>query len=838
MVERWGLGPEVDPHFDARVGRMAVSPAPGGERKASASGYIEFDGERPHEYLEGLMAALYGGSPGGSGILFRLAAWMGIHDRPLAWTQIDALRYLTTDPDCGVALPLHDFNPDRAAGGGPEALQRAIDRLHSLTGDKLKRARRIGLTVSFKFEVIAQRLQPMFEPGRLRRLLGAGEAWALEQSRHALFGGASPGWGGLGRLLAGGVGARRYDVQRLGLAGGFRPQLVRAMRELRDGAPQPPENAQAPPLDYGLPDVGGRGTIVGVVDFGCDFAHPSFRGGAGGTGSRILALWDQNSTGSEAPAATVRVNGQDLGLGYGRVFDRERIEAVLRNWQNTAPQDPMFPYRELGYDPDEHHYTRLPPGPGSGLPGAHGTAVMEIAAGGLRRPRAGQTEDAMPRGVAHEADIVFVQVRLHVQPDGRRELDLNDVVDGVAFVFHLADAEGRDCVVNLSLNTMSGPHDGDGYFERRLASLLRSGRAGAEAKGRAVVIASGNLPPTGDEMHRWQHLAGAAAVGSPFTFFWRMEPNDRTRNSVEIWYDAADAWLQVTLHAPDGTVLGPVAPGRAAELLVDGLAKGSMVGSRAMPDLDANAIAGLPGASEATLPGRHVILLAIEAEFESVANWKVVLEPVGAAGSAPPPGASIELHAWLERDDDGQSGLCREREPTSIKEIDRASTIGTLSCGRDPIVVGAYSTRTKVTGPWGLSGRGPPRRPKSEKKPDLSAPGQLLRLILSRHTADPIPVDEFSGTSMAAPFVTGTIACMYQVAPHLRLDDVRRILTGTVRPGPVNPDTQLQEPDGAQIAQETVRPGPKNPDNWDPEYGFGRLYPAEAVRRARMSVTP
>ena len=814
MVERWGLGPEVDPHFDARVGQMAVSPAPRGQHKASASGYIEFDGEQPHVYLEGLMAALYGESPGGSGMLFRLAAWMGIHDRPLAWTQIDALRYLTTDPDCGVALPLHDFNPDRASGGGPQALKRAIDRLHALTGGKLKRARRIGLTVSFKFEVIAQRLQPMFEPGRLRRLLGADERWALEQSRHALFGGASPGWGGLGRVLAGGVGARRFDVQRLGLAGGFRPQLVRAMRELRDDSPEPPGNAPAPPLDYGLPDVGGRGTIVGVVDFGCDFAHPSFRTAPNGTRTRILALWDQNSPDDEAPAATVRVNEHDLGLGYGRVFDRTQIEAVLHKWQSTAPQDPMFPYRELGYDPDEHHYTRRAPGPGSDLPGAHGTAVMEIAAGGVRRPRAGQNEHAMPRGVAHEADIVFVQVRLHAQPDGRRELDMNDVVDAVAFVFQFADAEGRDCVVNLSLNTMSGPHDGDGYFERRLASLLRSGRAGPEARGRAVVIASGNLPSTGDEMDRWQHLAGAAAVGSPFTFFWRMDASDRTRNSVEIWYDAADAWLQVTLHAPDGTVLGPVAPGRAAELLVDGLAKGSIVGSRAMPDLDANAIAGLPGASEATLPGRHVILLAIEAEFDSLVRWKVVLEPVGAAGSAPPPGASIELHAWLERDDDGQSGLCRQPEPTPIEEIDRASTIGTLSCGRDPIVVGAYSTRTKVAGPWGLSGRGPPRRPASEKKPDLSAPGLLLDLIRSRCAADPKPFGPFSGTSMAAPFVTGTIACMYQVAPHMRLDDVRRIL------------------------RETVRPGPKNPGTWNPEYGFGRLHPAEAVRLARETVAP
>src|SRR6185503_19773003 len=35
----------------------------------------------------------------------------------------------------------------------------------------------------------------------------------------------------------------------------------------------------------------GRGVVVAVLDWGCDFAHPAFRKPEGST--RLLALWDQ-----------------------------------------------------------------------------------------------------------------------------------------------------------------------------------------------------------------------------------------------------------------------------------------------------------------------------------------------------------------------------------------------------------------------------------------------------------------------------------------------------------------------------------------------------------------
>ncbi len=39
-------------------------------------------------------------------------------------------------------------------------------------------------------------------------------------------------------------------------------------------------------------EVTGRGVVIGLVDVGCDFAHPHFRQPDGST--RLLALWDQS----------------------------------------------------------------------------------------------------------------------------------------------------------------------------------------------------------------------------------------------------------------------------------------------------------------------------------------------------------------------------------------------------------------------------------------------------------------------------------------------------------------------------------------------------------------
>jgi hypothetical protein len=111
----------------------------------------------------------------------------------------------------------------------------------------------------------------------------------------------------------------------------------------------------------------GEGVVLGIIDYGCDFAHRNFRNSNGTT--RIEALWDQ-SPGLQAMG----------DVQYGRVYSKSAIDSALKSKQ---------PYDVLGYDPDP---ARL---------GMHGTHVMDIAAGN-------GAGSGIP-GVAPKTTIVFVQ---------------------------------------------------------------------------------------------------------------------------------------------------------------------------------------------------------------------------------------------------------------------------------------------------------------------------------------------------------------------------------------------------------------------------------------------
>jgi hypothetical protein len=823
---RHGLGPRIDPSYDAEVGRVRAALASGQTRSSPARGYIELLTRRdgvpglpwtPYDQLVALFAVVYGLPT----VMLRRFVVLRIGEAPLVWTQITRLRYLTTDSVTGVALPLYSFNPDitgsfKSAQG---ALQffRQLRRLRRLTDGKLERASAIGLTVDFDFTVGAERLAAALPSLDITKI---GEP--LQRPRiidEILFG-------------KGGAGSRSQDQQHmidthdLALSGGVSAHLKNAMRELRFGNCYP--STPVPSLDYGMSETG-RGVIVGVVDFGCDFAHPSFCDATDRTRSRILTLWDQNDhpetdlgtpiVAPDPPAATV--NGEVCQFGFGRVFTRDKINHVLKQWREGHADDRAWPYRALGYDPNDNYYVSRRP------EGVHGTLVLDIAAGGRRSCCPNRPPDnPTVAGVAPQSDLVFVQIRTERQPDGRRVLDANDVVDAVAFIFHLADRLERPCAVNVSLNTMSGPHDGDGHLERRLAALMRSGRAGGDVRGRSMVIAAGNLPYWETAGRYWQHISDQVTPDHPFEFFWNLSfaKSDLTRNSLEIWYDASDAWLEVSLEHPTAGPVATVGPGLAAEISDAGRVVGSVIGSRFRPlirDNDELRKAGPRLPESDFTPGRHVIFISLDPHPNGLVIWKIKLKLVSSSArnrESDPGAGPVRFHAWLERDDEGQTGIARTDDASDSSQVspqDRPSTLGTLSCGDEPIVVTAYDASHSIIRLSPHSAQGPPRH-QQIAKPDIAAPGEWIWLAQSK--ADNTCVWA-SGTSLAAPFVTGTIACLYEIEPQASMAQIKEVLFSTARKDIANP-----------------------PGAWCPQLGWGRLDPqaalAELHRRASAAAAP
>ena len=470
------------------------------------------------------------------------------------------------------------------------------------------------------------------------------------------------------------------NVLSLKMAKKLHPDVKFSVPEIRATAAQ---------LSQSLPDstrpIDGAGVIVGVVDYGCDFVHRNFRRADDTT--RLLYLWDQASPrGAMSPA----------GFGYGREFTAADINRALK------AEDP---YLFLAYDPGES---------------SHGTHVMDIAAGNGRA-----TGDP---GVAPNADLIFVQVASGDYEDEESFGNSRRLLEAVDYIFSKAGELGRPAVVNLSLGTHGGPHDGTTLVEQGFDTALQT-------PGRAVVISAGN------SRERGSHASGSVAPGQPRTLSWEISEGDKTDNELEIWYDGA-AKLLVTLVTPGGDRLGPVAAGKTVSINSQGARVGRIIHREQDPNTGANQIDSLLAR---VLPS---------------GVWQVELSAEG---------APVSFHAWIERDDYGQSRF-------SAPDVDPACTIGSISCGKHTIVVGSYDATVQGRDISGFSAEGPTR--KGAQKPEVCAPGHGVRAARSRGQGG---VKKW-GTSMAAPHVAGLVALLMQAAGRpLTVAEIRDALLRGVR---------------------------------------------------------
>jgi subtilisin family serine protease len=267
------------------------------------------------------------------------------------------------------------------------------------------------------------------------------------------------------------------------------------------------------------PSIGatGRDVVVGIVDFGCDFAHPDFRHADGRT--RLLALWDQGRY----------LNRTDNRYGYGAVYTQDMINRAL------ATRDP---YAALGYHPADFNL---------GAGGAHGTTVMGIAAG---NGRAGG-----PTGVAPAAELVFVNLATRSTRGLATLGDSVTVLEAVDFIARIAGS--RPWVINLSIGRHGGPHDGSTLVEQGLDAALMA------APGRAIVGSSGNY------FEDRVHASGQLRPGESRTLVFEVDKADVTPNELEIWYSSLDT-LIVEIRSPSEEATARVGLGQQASLVREG----------------------------------------------------------------------------------------------------------------------------------------------------------------------------------------------------------------------------------------------------------------------------
>ncbi len=527
---------------------------------------------------------------------------------------------------------------------------------------------------------------------------------------------------------------RHANVKSLKLASRLHKNLVFSVPEI--GASK---TMQAASLPTGTSPFTGKGVIVGVVDYGCDFVHNNFRH-ADGT-SRILFLWDQ----------TGGVNDlSPVGFGYGRQFDHAAINEALTNFD---------PYFAIQYRPGA---------------ASHGTHVMDIAAG-----NGNATGNS---GVAPEADLIFVNIA-HDDLEVDEISDLGEgetinfgnskmLLEAVDYIFTKAGELGRQAVVNISLGTNGGPHDGSTLAEQGFDVLLKE-------PARAIVVSAGNSHDGGG------HASKTVSQAQPVSLGWQIGANDFTANEVEIWYPGS-AEISVSITTPDGDSLASVTPGHTVTLSDDTGPVGRIVNRNGDPN-----------------NGDNQIDVVLSDRLKGL--WEVNLTTNSAA--------PIRFHAWIERDDFGQSRFVSS-------DVDPKMTIGSISCGKSTIAAASYITSNRLISSFSAEGT----TRDGKQKPEISAPGQALpgppsvtngilaaRALSQSSTRKP-------GTSMASPHVAGVVALLMQAAGRkLNIDEIREMLFKTARKATT----------GA---------------NWDSRFGFGRVDAAAALNQliglAAVSAAP
>lgn len=257
--------------------------------------------------------------------------------------------------------------------------------------------------------------------------------------------------------------------------------------------------------------VDGSGVVIGVVDNGFQIDSDDFKFASDST--KIMFYWDQrdDSTGSSP-----------IGYNYGREWTRSEINAG--NWTCCG---------EL-----------------------HGTHVAGIASGTGRSTGAGIPESTFV-GVAPGSDLILV----------RHRGDSKSMVDGLEYIRSKASDSTMPCVVNLSLESgwPDGPHDGWAWEEMKIDSLLEQ----QGPRPFLIVKSAGNEGYIygnsevnyhyGYRKAKRNHVSGSGPGYFNVDIPARSWPAMNEHCYISIWYDEGDT-CEITVCSPD-TCWNPIPSG-------------------------------------------------------------------------------------------------------------------------------------------------------------------------------------------------------------------------------------------------------------------------------------
>lgn len=482
----------------------------------------------------------------------------------------------------------------------------------------------------------------------------------------------------------------------------------------------------------------GKGVVLGVIDSGVELAHPDFQDSTGKT--RVLYVWDQG--------VTYDPNRQAENYTYGQEWDSTDINAGLSTHDDKA--------NEFGH--------------GSNVTGA--AASNGLAKGNIK-------------GVAPEVNIISVAT------DFRKPNWLQTVAEAVDYIYAKADSLGMPCVINASIGTYIGSHDGLDIAARLIDRLIKA------KEGRAFVCAAGNAakipfhlqhqPANNDTLFSWFEHSNSQHSGLGGIYF-------------EIWSDTNDFDnIHFALGADKVSGGNYQFRGRTA---FDSIASRlNVIYQDSIMSLSGNRIATIETYAEKS-QGRYKLEVAIVDPDSS--DYMIRLETTGDG----------KLDVWssfslFRHNDIVKSNLPSVLTFPPIANYVKPDTLQTIvssfTCLPSAITVGNYYNRNTYTDVNGIqrnmgitpgvispnSSLGPNRQ--DYLKPDISSAGDFmfaagrLATIRSQIITSPFKVSQDSmhfrngGTSMASPTVAGMVALYLEQCPRADYAQIKSDLLNSAK---------------------------------------------------------
>ena len=325
----------------------------------------------------------------------------------------------------------------------------------------------------------------------------------------------------------------------------------------------------------------------------------------------------------------------------------------------------------------------------------------------------------MADGMAPDARLVVVVPKLQTQP--------GDAVSVGYSTSHLAALEflklwaaggalagpRQPMAVNVSLGMNAGAHDGTSLLEATFDASTTMG----QAPGLVIVKSAGNERGFGGHA-RVQAFNGQQPVQ------WESDARFRFQDYFEVWYSGLDE-IQFSLVDPAGNATPVVS---VANATVDHVLGGNFCKLRLEPRCKDN--------------GDNRLTITILPESTPIQPGLWTLNVIGINARS----RDRLVDIWVERDDGARAVRFRPEEmETTLSIPGTAQTVITVAAC-------TAATPLQLTPE---SSFGPTRR--SDPKPDIAAPGAGI-VAAKANDIDKRAVIPMSGTSMAAPHVTGALA--------------------------------------------------------------------------------